>query len=427
MISKLKRITFKTITIIAMPIFALIGRTIKIWHRRKKTKIGFLNIEFFHKECGPFGGYGKVAKNITDYFNSDSKPVEFEILLARPISKPSIKRFHGTNVLVSPDRDINKIFDVLKYGLLLNSRGIDFLMTIEYFPGYEYSIFFLPREPLMIWIHDPRTRKCLEEISTVSLELAACGENSINELERHIKYRKDSIARIIKFSKLFKRRIIFATTAFSLIEKAKEIYGLQHIEPVFLPIPVEMPDIKNITYSSKPSVCFLGRLDPIKRPWIFFELAKRFKDVDFIIAGKTHFPQLMNPIIDKYLSVPNLKFLGLVLDKDKDELLRNIWAIINTSIHEALPVSFIEALSYGKGIISCQNPDNIVEKFGVYTGELLGDGFDEHTLNVFSDALNTYLVNHEERIRKGVVARGCAVENYSYKRFESILHAIINK
>jgi hypothetical protein len=61
--------------------------------------------------------------------------------------------------------------------------------------------------------------------------------------------------------------------------------------------------------------------------------------------------------------------------------------LINTSIHEALPVSFLEALSYGVCLVSNRNPDSLTEKFGIWTGDVLGNGFDK--VDLYVDAVNS--------------------------------------
>ncbi|MCM8827322.1 MAG: glycosyltransferase family 4 protein [Candidatus Omnitrophica bacterium] len=298
-------------------------------------------------------------------------------------------------------------------------------MTIEYCTDYQYTCFLQPKVSLIIWIHDPRPKECLEKIATVSWEVLAEGKKSPEELKIHEQNVRSSINKVISLSKLFNRKIIFATTAYFLIERAKILYNLSDISPIVLPIPVSIPKLDKISYSSKPAVCFLARLDPIKRPWIFFELARRFKDVDFLVAGKTNFPKIMEPIIKRYNSLPNLKFLGFLDDEQKDKMFREVWALINTSIHEGLPVSFLECFAYGKPIISCQNPDNLVEEFGIYTGEILGDGDDIHTIDIFANALERFLSNDKGRIEKGIAGREFVKENYSFNKFEEIIKKLI--
>ncbi|MCM8773781.1 MAG: glycosyltransferase family 4 protein [Candidatus Omnitrophica bacterium] len=421
----MKRIVFKSVVLIITFIFSIGYLFKRIFKRNRKVKIGLLDIEFFHKEAGGFGGYGKTAKNITDYFSSNGKLINIEILLTRNSKKPTIKTIHNTNVIVAPDAESSNLINIFKYAYLLNNRRFDFLMTVEYCTDYQYTCFLQPKVPLIIWIHDPRPKECLEKIATVSWEVLAEGKKSPEELKIHEQNVRRSINKVISLSKLFNRKIIFATTAYFLIERAKKLYNLSDISPIVLPIPVDIPKLDGLSYSPKPSVCFLARLDPPKRPWIFFELARRFKDVDFLVAGKTHFPKIMEPILKEYNSLPNLRFLGFLDDEQKDKMLREVWALINTSIHEGLPVSFLECFAYGKPIISCQNPDNLVEKFGIYTGEILGDGNDIHAIDIFANALERFLSNDKERIEKGIAAREFVTENYSFRKFEEVIKKLI--
>jgi len=409
--------------VIIIPYCLLLNILIKVIYRGKKNKIGILNLEYFHKNAGGFGGFGKSAKNITDHFNNNGRFFEAEILL--PISKrTTIVNIHNTDVIMGPSASSYNIIHELKYLHMINMSNFDVLITMEYYKTYERSIIYLTRTPVIIWIHDPRPYEYCRRITTVSLEVKCGGIDAQHLKEREIRIR-ESIQKVIKLSKLFKRKVVFATTAKCLIERAKKLYDIDDIESIVLPTPVDIPQINNINHSSRPSILFLGRLDPVKRPWIFFELAKLFSGVDFIVAGITHFPEIMNPVISGYTSIPNLKFLGLVDDKGKDVLLKNVWAIVNTSVHEALPVSFLESFAYGKPVISCQNPDNFVENFGYYTGEILGDGFDSATVGIFTDALHKLFNNNEERLEKGKAAREFIKSNYSFKSFENALQNII--
>lgn len=413
------------ITLMAMIFAIYLTQLLKkiLWRKTKTISLGLLNIEFFHKEIGIFGGYGQVYKNITDYFNTNDGCFKADVLLTRPMpfTNPRIKRLDNTDVIFHSDIIRPGIINTLKYAKMVNRRNFDLLITMEYYSSYLYTALLLPKTPLIIWIHDPRPKEEWDKIFTVPLAKITDGKDIS---EQSLCYENKSLMQILKLSSILRRKVIFATSAYSLIAMAKKTYNLTDINPVLLPTPVAIPDIAEITYSSKPSLCFLGRLDPVKRPWIFFELAKRFKDMDFIVAGKTHFPELMDPIIKKYSDVPNLKFLGLVTGKEKDELLKNIWCIINTSIHEALPNSFLESLSYGKPIIACHNPDNLVSRFGVYTGELLNDGIDSDSLNRFSKGIEEILANREKWKKNGMMSINCMKTVYSFNNFQRILKEI---
>jgi len=250
-------------------------------------------------------------------------------------------------------------------------------------------------------------------------------KKSIEDLKRIADEKAESIGEIIRLGKIKKRKIIFATNASFLVERAKRAYGLRDIDPYILPNPLVMPKWDGIHYSPKPSLCFIGRLDPTKRFWIVFELAKRFKEIDFIICGTPNNVELMDPIINKYKDLPNLKMLGIVDGPKKVEVFRQCWGLINTSIHEGLPVTFLEACSYGKCVISCLDPDHLVTRFGYYTGDILGEGMDESSLNKFSKQIEQLLSNKNERLDKGKKAREHVAKVHSFENFDNHLKQIL--
>ncbi len=342
------------------------------------------------------------------------------------VSNPIVKKYYNAQVLLRPKNDylIKNYIDIAQ---ILNSMDTRFFITIEYYPSYEATLLGFPAIPCIIWIKDPRDEEEWRKISTVPLEVETNNKHSPELLLKIAREKKESIQKLLKISKLFNRKVVFAASALSLVGIAEKTYGLNNISAEFLPIPVNIPAIDSLTFSSKPSLCFLGRLDPVKRPWIYFELAKKFKNIDFYVAGKTHFPKLMNPVIDNYRNIDNLIFLDMVTGERKDHLLKKTWGIVNTSIHEALPVSFLEAFVYGKSVISCHNPDRLVEKFGYYTGEILGNGYEANSLWLFCQQIENLLMNSSSLKENGMHARDYAIKNYSNQSFEFRLKQILLK
>jgi glycosyltransferase involved in cell wall biosynthesis len=78
-----------------------------------------------------------------------------------------------------------------------------------------------------------------------------------------------------------------------------------------------------------------------------------------------------------YYAIENLHFAGHVDGAEKEQYLKDAKILVNTSIHEALPISFLEALSFGTLLVSNRNPEALTEKFGIHVGDVLGDGFDK--------------------------------------------------
>ena len=409
-----------------------LGQTLSQRVRRRQSrrvkKLGLVTFEFFRADLNGFGGYGKLVQNITDYCNTRSQRLRADVLIAIAQRSPAyVERCHNADVIFKfKDKGsmLRNLWSYPRYLALLGGRQIDLLMTIEYYTRYEHHVHKLSATPVLIWLQDPRSVREWQTIGTVTL--ADDVELARTDGVRWVEESRQSLHRLIETSRILKRTVAFAHQAECLVPNAQALYGIPNLRSTFLPNPIDVP-AKLAEKTSTPSVCFLGRLDPIKRPWIFFELAKRFSHVQFLVAGETHHPKSMGALIDRYRAVPNLKFLGLVDGDAKHELLQRSWALVNTSIHEALPVSFLESFAAATPVVSCRNPDGLVQRFGVYTGEMLGNGTDERSLAAFERALKHILSNTEERVYKGAAARAYVQQTHTYEQFEEKLHHIIQE
>jgi glycosyltransferase involved in cell wall biosynthesis len=136
----------------------------------------------------------------------------------------------------------------------------------------------------------------------------------------------------------------------------------------FLPTPIKIPQ-KEILKSEKPLVCFIARMDRRKRPEIFFKLAKEFPGVRFIVAGKSRNDSFEILLRQKYSNLHNLEFAGFINQFETDkvsDILEKSWILVNPTVREGLPNSFLEALAYKCAVLSSVNPENIVQNFGYY-------------------------------------------------------------
>jgi len=148
------------------------------------------------------------------------------------------------------------------------------------------------------------------------------------------------------------------------MRKARVLYNLEN-DPEFLPNPVRVPN-KALAKSKEPTVCFLGRFDREKRPETFFELAKEFPSIRFVAAGKANSKGRDEDLVRKYYSVRNLEFPGFIEGIEKEALLSSSWVLVNTSVSECLPVSFLEAAAHGCAILSPHDPDGFTSRFGYH-------------------------------------------------------------
>jgi glycosyltransferase involved in cell wall biosynthesis len=161
-------------------------------------------------------------------------------------------------------------------------------------------------------------------------------------------------------------------------------------------------------------------LDPIKRPWVFVELARRFPRVEFVLLGRPHFAGPGSWLPDRLPA--NVSVLGHVDGKAKRSALCASWLIVNTSIHESLPISFLEALHCGTPIVSCQDPEGVTSRFGRYVGRVDGSGLD--ALDAFAQGIAGLIDDDDVRLRLGAEGREWARENHTPERFLDAFSAL---
>lgn len=66
---------------------------------------------------------------------------------------------------------------------------------------------------------------------------------------------------------------------------------------------------------------------------------------------------------------------GFTTGDDKQRVLEKSWMLVNTSVSESLPVSFLEAAAHRCAILSFHNPDGFASEFGYHvTDEELDEG-----------------------------------------------------
>lgn len=149
-----------------------------------------------------------------------------------------------------------------------------------------------------------------------------------------------------------------------LIPKSARKFRLRR-EPGFLPTPVDVPD--TVSKAARPTVCFLGRLHPIKRPELFLELAKSFPEVQFICVGGSNDRDYEESLRRTYAGIPNLEMTGTIDQFQTDRLhriLEQSWILINTSAKEGLPNAFLEAAASRCAILCRMDPDGFASQFG---------------------------------------------------------------
>ena len=180
-----------------------------------------------------------------------------------------------------------------------------------------------------------------------------------------------------------------------------KVQGLYHPRGrvSLLPNPVQVPT-RRMRKGSAPTVCFLGRWDPQKRVERFLELASLLPEVEFVAMGLGHDPEADARLRERYGGISNLHLTGFVSEEEKSRILEESWALVNTSVREALPVSFLEALAHETPIICGENPDGLASAYGYHVTD--GD---------YAGALRSML-GEEDWLERGRRGRRYVEENH---------------
>jgi glycosyltransferase involved in cell wall biosynthesis len=238
------------------------------------------------------------------------------------------------------------------------------LLTIDYRPTYDPVLNALPRTPAAVWVRDPRTWDDYSILASLRLpgspdpDVPGLGAGPVRGLRA-----------IVVRSWLRGRRIRLCPTTPYLRSKLRGCYGVPEWRSPVLPNIID-PAPQPIRKALTPTVVFLGRMDPCKRPWLVLEIARRMPDVAFVMLGKNHFEGAWTPTDVP----PNVTIAGHVEGSEKQAHLSRAWILLNTSIHEGLAVSFLEALAAEASIVSCQDPEGLATSYGRYVGRWNGDG-----------------------------------------------------
>lgn len=247
------------------------------------------------------------------------------------------------------------------------SHRFDLLLFIDYRPNYRIAFLQWPRTPAIVWVRDPWSSPEHRELATLRLpgqpDVAPKGVRPPDHR---------SMRQMWRLSGLLRRPLLFGTTAAFLRQRVPDAYAIPAPRIVLLPNLLTLHG-DDVPKSAKPSALFLARTDPVKRPWLFVELARDFPEVEFRIAGQNHFKGAGSWQPESL--PPNVRLLGHLDGEAKRQIIASSWVLINTSIHEGLPVSIQESLACGVPILSTLDPEQTASRFGVFVGTFSGDGF----------------------------------------------------
>ncbi|MBN1643752.1 MAG: glycosyltransferase [Dehalococcoidales bacterium] len=315
-------------------------------------RICFVNTEIF--AFGYYGGYGR---------------------LNRVIGRELVKRGHQVNVIVMPRQaeqpPVAQLDGMTVYGFdrtlktFLFSNGKFRLPEADIIEIWDPNslIAYLvtratPHSKHIVDIADPWDKQDFKDVDTVEHK-----RKSMNPRDVAQRFYMDRIRPRLA-QKVIHKADAFFYEADYLLPKMRSLYSLK-ADCVFMPHAVEIP-AGPVNKAPRPTVCFLARWDAVKRVERFFQLAGRFPEADFIAMGWAHDKEKDRQYREEGSRIPNLAMPGFVSEEEKRNILEKSWVMVNTSIHEGLPQSFIESSACRCAIMAGVNPDNYTSNYGCY-------------------------------------------------------------
>ncbi len=373
-----------------------------------KIRVALVIDEYFGGMGTAYGGYGFLARYYVARYLPDER-IEVEVLLAknprRWAARARCERIDGVKVIIPPGKKFVKSW--------LGRQRYDCYLTIEL--THDILKFERSPKPVIHWVQDPRPWPDWREIETVKLFPESCYWCSeIYDLVNRLYYAG---------------RVRFVSQGRFLDEKARMLYRLPAETPIeYLPNPVDIDyGFDPATYEKKNHVIFVGRIESVKRGWLFCEIARQMPQYEFFMLGQTFREKDRNEtVMARYREgIPNLHFVGHVEGEEKQRYIREAKILVNTSIHEALPVTFLEALAYGTLIVSCRNPEDLTSRFGEFVGTVLGDGFDR--VPDFVAAVERLMTDEERRRRLSCEAVDYIRQVHSVHNFQRDMRRIVKE
>jgi len=369
------------------------------------VRAGIVANEFFDPSLGRMGGYGWAARKAATTFREHPEQHIMPVFLTAQLrafqGRAHPKTSGGIPLLLLHNRRLKNTIRLLR-------TRVDVFLSIDYRTSYAPVFEAAPLTPIITWVRDPRPPPDVKKILTLRVP----GQPNAAPQGIHT----DDTRRLAGHAwrrAFLHRRVVLANKMPHMVAKDEPTYGLPASSHV-LPNP-SLLDYASVSVqkADSPTVVFLGRLDPIKRPWLFVELARRLPRVTFLMMGQNHFDGTgaWTPA-----SLPdNLQLLGHRSGREKFDVLSKAWLLVNTSIHEESPVSVLEALAYETPIVSYEDWGDLVERCGVVIGQREGTG--EAGLDDLEAAVRDLLTNHEKRRAFGAEGRAYVAQTHTDDAF----------
>lgn len=369
-------------------------------------KIGFLGIEYFGMKdengvsipSSAHGGFGYLTRKKCEELVKRGHEVHVFVPAASYSRNDNISKTIEINGVIVHLYKMTNYMDGSKYIRFIRQtyeamrkiRDLDTFLKdypVDVFQSEEPYLYSLQaygqNQNQVVVFQDPFDNEDIGIMARANLEYSRSAESHSDQDYDNFDTRTSLASRAIRASerishirptsKLLRQLNpgnIFSEADF-IGKKVAKMYGLS-TPPATLPNPQDFPGSMPIK-SPNPTILWLGRWDAQKRPDIALEIAKNLPDYDFYFVGRANdidrYIQVQDVLRRKYGSVQNIHIMDFVSEEEKNKLLDKSWILLNTSVREGLPISFLEAGAHGLSIVSSVDPDNYTSMFGKHVSD----------------------------------------------------------
>lgn len=171
-----------------------------------------------------------------------------------------------------------------------------------------------------------------------------------------------------------------------------------------------IPDLcRSAEEPARVRVVWIANFKPLKRPEVFVDLAEALShrdDVEFVMIGRPGPRARFGALHERIARLSNLRYLGELPIEQVERELEASDLLVNTSLWEGFPNTFIQAWLRGVPVVSCfVDPDGCLSRGGA--GVFVGS--DERLVDAVAS-----LLHDRTRLRElGRAARAYAVRHHS--------------
>jgi glycosyltransferase involved in cell wall biosynthesis len=177
--------------------------------------------------------------------------------------------------------------------------------------------------------------------------------------------------------------------------------------------------------TSKSYILFMARLVKEKGCHFLLDAYRNLEtDKTLVVAGDNSHKESYSQVL-KQQNSERIKFVGFVDDRIKDELLSNAYCYVLPSTLEAMPLSILEAMSFGNCILASDLPAirSILGSSGIYfrAGDILD----------LKDRLSFVLSNPELATSQGVQHSEYVAKNHNwdniYMKYKELINQVLTE